>query len=474
MTRVLIIVFDALRPEFVTHELMPNLNAFAAAGVRCASHHSTFPTETRVNQSAVITGCYPHRHGVVANNFPLPGTEEVVRTGDDLAFEAMLNAMDGPLLEAPALGGILAENGRSFATISAGTSGGGRLINMNAEAEGSIRYTLRRPEVSIPSGFEEQVAAKVGPIPEYQRPAVEWNRHAVDAWLDVIDPREPDVSLLWLCEPDESFHWHGIGSPESLEAIRGVDAAFGEILARKTDAIEDGSLQIIAMSDHGQVSLAGAKIGLEDRMRSDGFDFDGSPPDYVVSVHNAGGIWVRDSDPGLIARAVEWLEPKSWIGPLFTREGIAGTLRHADLCVDHARAPDIYLSLSSANAKNQNGVVGLCADNAPYPIGGGCHGGLSRYELRNVLTLGGSAFATGLTSVQPTGNVDILPTVLHLLGVPIPPDIDGRILTEAFPGGTGVAEADRFLVGTGRTRLSFTQTGDTRYFERAWTDVSRR
>ena len=70
--RFLIVVLDALRPEFVTPELMPNLHGFAARGVRFANSRSTFPTETRVNQSAVTTGCYPARHGVVANRFPLP------------------------------------------------------------------------------------------------------------------------------------------------------------------------------------------------------------------------------------------------------------------------------------------------------------------------------------------------------------------------------------------------------------------
>ena len=53
--RFLIVVLDALRPEFVTPELMPNLHAFAQAGVRFANSRSTFPTETRVNQSAVTT-----------------------------------------------------------------------------------------------------------------------------------------------------------------------------------------------------------------------------------------------------------------------------------------------------------------------------------------------------------------------------------------------------------------------------------
>lgn len=473
MTRILIVVFDALRPGFVTQDLMPNLHAFADAGVRCTNHHSTFPTETRVNQSAVITGCYPYRHGIVANNFPLPGTDEIVTTGDDHAFEAMLNAMDAPLLNVPALGRILADSGKSYATISAGTSGGGRLINLDAGQTGSIRYTLRRPEVSVPEGFEQEVAASIGAIPEYQRPAVAWNRHAVDAWLDVIDPRDPDVSLVWLCEPDESFHWHGIGSPESLDAIRGVDSAFGEILTRKQSEIVSGELQVIAMSDHGQISLAGSKIGLRDRLRDAGFDVDGSPPDYLVSVHNAGGIWVREQNFDLISRAVDWLEAQPFIGPVFTREGISGTVRHADLLADHPRAPDIYLALAHAGATNRFGAGGVSADNAPYPIGGGCHGGLSRHELHNVLALGGTAFGSGLASVMPTGNVDILPTVLHLLGLPLPADIDGRVLSETFPGAAIESQPAVTMIGEARTRLAFTQMGDTRYLERAWTEVSR-
>ena len=66
-TRVLVVVFDALRPEFVTPELMPNLAAFANGGVRYPNSHSIFLTETRVNQTGVVTGCLPQRNGIVAN-----------------------------------------------------------------------------------------------------------------------------------------------------------------------------------------------------------------------------------------------------------------------------------------------------------------------------------------------------------------------------------------------------------------------
>ena len=43
-TRFLIVVLDALRPEFVSRELMPNLHRFATDGVRFLNSRSTFPT----------------------------------------------------------------------------------------------------------------------------------------------------------------------------------------------------------------------------------------------------------------------------------------------------------------------------------------------------------------------------------------------------------------------------------------------
>ncbi|MEM7212795.1 MAG: alkaline phosphatase family protein [Pseudomonadota bacterium] len=472
MTRILIIVFDALRPEFVTPELMPNLHRFASSGVRCLNHHSTFPTETRVNQSAVITGCYPHRHGLVANTFQFPGSNRLVKTGDDVAFEEMLTGMTEPLLCVPALGEILARRGKTYASISAGTSGGGRLINLAAAQIGSARFAMRRPEASVPPDLPERISARIGAIPELQYPAVSWNQYATDAWLHVIDPQAPDVSLLWLCEPDESFHWHGIGSRESLASIRGVDAAFGTVLEHKAQAISDGTLQIIALSDHGQISLAGEKISLEDRMREAGFNLDGPHPDASVYVHNAGGIWVRDGDPALTATITEWLLELPFIGPVFTREGLPGTLRHSDICVDHPRAPDIYLALSNDDTPNSMIIAGQSADNAPYPTGGGCHGGLSRYELHNFLALGGTCFGSRTQIETPTGNVDILPTVLRLLEIPLEHEIDGRVLSETLKD-QPLTIATTTDCGTGRTRLRTSQVGDTRYLDRAWTVLSK-
>ena len=125
-TKILIVVFDALRPEFVRPGLMPNLSAFAKGGVRFENSRSTFPTETRVNQTAVLTGCYPRKHGIVGNKFPDADIfpDRVIDTGiNEQIVEAFAKARGG-LIKMPTLGERLALGGRRYAALSAGTPGG--------------------------------------------------------------------------------------------------------------------------------------------------------------------------------------------------------------------------------------------------------------------------------------------------------------------------------------------------------------
>ena len=84
---------------------------------------------------------------------------------------------------------------------------------------------------------------------------------------------------------------------------------------------------------------------------------------------------------------------------------------------------------------NTWGINGTSVHDAPYPVGGGCHGGMSTHELHNVLVMGGSKFGSCTELKSPVGNIDILPTVLHLLDLPGPRGVDGRVLFEALAGG---------------------------------------
>ncbi|MEM1299338.1 MAG: alkaline phosphatase family protein [Pseudomonadota bacterium] len=468
--RVLICIFDALRPEFVTPELMPNLSAFAASGVQYTQSRAVFPTETRVNQSAVTTGCLPRKHGVVGNKMMaadlLP--ERMVDTGVDAALVEALAA--GPVLQVPNMAERLHAEGKSFASLSAGTPGGGRLINHSAERIGSTRLAMNAPDQCWPQDLFDRTVRKLGPLPEAKPPAPAWIDWAVDAYLEVIEPEvAPDAMLLWLCEPDETFHWHGIGGPEARGIISHVDRAFGRILARHRAAIEAGEMQIIAMSDHGQLTLTGGHLDLPARLAEAGFTCSRvglGEADCALALANGGGLWVRD--PAVTVRIVEWLGTQDWCGPVFTRDGLGRSLPYALLGLDHPRAPDIALVCKADDGLNEHGLAGLSAHDAPYPVGGGCHGGLSPWELHNVLCLGGGAFRSGQRIDAPAGNIDILPTVMRLVGLPVPDDIDGRVLYEAFAEGGGAPDWSAFSETSSLAAVSGRRTAAGIYLDKAW------
>ena len=149
--RVLIISFDALRPDMVTPELMPNLCRFASEGTRFPEARSSFPTETRVNQTSLVTGCYPERHGIVGNRFQdaVASPGKLFNTGDETQLAEGDRRLGGKLVDVPVLGELLDAQGLSYAVISAGTPGGTRMLNHKAESLGGEMHAFNRPSFLV-------------------------------------------------------------------------------------------------------------------------------------------------------------------------------------------------------------------------------------------------------------------------------------------------------------------------------------
>ena len=480
--RILIVAFDALRPDMVTPDLMPNLSAFAAAGVRFAHSRAVFPSETRVNQSALVTGCYPQRHGIVANKFldPVAAPGQLFDSGDETALAAGDRRLGGRLVGAPVLGEILAGQGMKLAVIGSGTPGGTRILHNKAETCGGFRLSLHRPDATVPAEGLAAVTGRLGPIPPHEIPSLSWLTYATDTYLRYVEPvLAPEVTILWFCEPDNSYHYRGIGSPENLTALRHADAEFGRVLAHREASCAAEGLQILTVSDHGQLTISGQAIGLAASLAEAGF-IAGEPGDESAELFlapgGAPGIYLRDPDPNRIDSLVAWLQEQPWCGPLFTREG-RGCLTLAQAGLDHPRAPDVALVLGSDDAPNAHGRPGSCRHDSSYPAGGGTHGGLNPIELTTWLAAGGDGLLTGHVSHLPTGIVDVLPTVLHLLGVEPPTGVQGRVLREALVAHAGEPQTNieekihSAESATGiRAHLSVSKVGQTRYLNRAWTE----
>src|SRR5207248_10366587 len=118
---------------------------------------------------------------------------------------------------------------------------------------------------------------------------------------------------------------------------------------------------------------------------------------------------------------------------IFTRKELPGTCALSRVHLDANSAPDVVVSLRWTAEKNTNGVPGIInGDLSAYGPGQGLHVSLSPFDMHNMMSAQGPDFRAGVTDVLPTGNVDIAPTVLRILGLRPPKAMDGRVMTEAL------------------------------------------
>lgn len=432
--RIVIVVFDGLRPDMVTPETMPTLRAFADSGTWYAESRCAFPSETRVNQASLVTGCWPGSHGIVGNRFhdPATPTEELVNSGDDDHLLRFLDQAGGRLIDRPSLGERMAAEEARYAVVGSGTPGGTRMLYHTAEQHGGLRLSLYRPDRSTPDALVGRIVERCGPIPAVETPANARTGYVMDAFLDVVAPElQPEVALLWFFEPDLVYHLRGVGSPESLSALRQADRQFARLLDWRDSRPAEERVQIVTLSDHGHVSVAGAPVDLIGDLQAAGFaaarDFRDSAADLVAHLSRAGAIYLRRDDPGLARALIAWLREQDWCGRLIGRlEGCDEAPEAHRLA--HRRCPDLVLLTAQGDDRNEAGWPGTARSAAGGPAPGcGNHGGLHPMEMRNWLAAQGDGFVPGRRD-EPVRIIDVLPSLMALRGRPADDLIEGTCL----------------------------------------------
>jgi len=434
MPRFILIALDGLRPDMVSPEATPNLSALAAVGTRFVNARSVFPSETRVATPSLITGCRPGGHGMVANTLfdAAVAPDRLLRTKLVEDVLAMAQGAESPL-ERPSLGERLAEAGRSFALISAGTAGAARLLHPAADRLGSFRWNVEDMEGATAS----LIRAEIGATPPHAAPNLDRIAHAGRVLLEHVLPKlRPDVALLWLSEPDIAFHYAGLLSPQAQAGLTASDAVVGQVMAWRDAQPDAAEIGIIVLSDHGHVTGRG-KLSLAAELRRAGFRAGtgmASDVDVVVAPAAAPGLWFRDA--ALAPQVAEFLATQPWAGPLLARDPAilpAGqAMALSVLGSGHRRSADLVATFAGSAEADEWGLPGHAPFDAPdVPEGGGMHGGLHRAELATVLVMQGGPFRRGAVAQAPADLTDIAPTVLHLLGLRTE-GCEGRPLTAAW------------------------------------------
>ena len=439
MTSVVIVVFDGLQPAQVIPELMPNLARLAAEGVTCNNHHAVFPTVTRANVASIVTGHQPGAHGLTGNMLVIPEFDSHRAIG---ALEPVLSevAANTPVLLQPTLGDILHRHGQEFIAVGTGTSGNAYLQNPNAETRGGATI---HPDFCLPRPLHGDITARFGQWPDRRGPSAAKLARAVDIFTEYVLPeRRPAVSLLWFSEPDSSQHAHGVGSEEAVAAIREADRQFGRLLEWLDKRGLSSDTNVIVVSDHGYSTISEV-IDIEAALREAGFPPGGEPGGVAVAPNGGSALFYATSDTAATAgRLAEWLTAQPWCGALVASDAagdIPGTLPARLIGLEGPRVPSLSMSFRWDSMANRAGYAGHAYSTNLAP-GQGQHGSMSRHETRNVMFTRGPTFKQSVTIDTPTGNVDLAPTILHLLGLTGGETMHGRVLQETMRGGPETVE----------------------------------
>jgi len=428
----LLVIFDGLRPDYVTPEVMPNLYAFGQRGIVFSRHHSVFPTVTRVNTSSISTGSYPERHGLLGNTvfFPQVDPTRFLDTSDRSQMIRVNTATNGNLLTAVTLGEALQAAGKKLLVVSAGSTGSSFLLNHKVSG-GAILHM----EYALPESLNQVVADTLGPLPK-NAPSDALNRRAVDLLFKVGLPRiDPTVTVLWFTDPDTTAHEKGIGDPETVECLKNVDAQFKRVIDGLTALGQLNAYDIWVTSDHGFTTHTGA-TPLQDLLKPFSRQMpDGSPR---IVTGGDGAIYVRDRDKADISRIVEALQKAPRVGPIFTASAkagaldgwVPGTLSFEVIRWTNDRSGDIMFSPNWTEDTNARGFRGTVSAGG---VAG--HGSASPFDVHNTLMAVGPDLKRTAQIATPTANVDLAPTFLTMLGLAVPASMEGRALTEAFANG---------------------------------------
>jgi arylsulfatase A-like enzyme len=474
---VVVVVWDGMRPDFVTEQNTPTLWKLAREGITFRNHHAVYPSATMVNGTAMVTGVYPGRSGIIANHVYRPDIDPhhavdvelspTVKKGDELS--------GGKYIAVPTIAELLQRAGARSVIAAAKTVG--LLLNRNPNDSGANNSATLFAGKALPSAALALVTEKLGPFPAARLQHDSWTTKAVIdvLWKDDV----PALSILWLGEPDLTEHETAPGAPAALAAIKSADENLAAVLSALDEKEVRETTDVFVVSDHG-FSTIRRSIDLQKILNGAGFaattEFNGEPkPGDIMLAGNGGSVlfYVIGHDAAVTRRLVEFLQQSDFAGVIFTKQPMEGTFALEQANIQNDRAPDVVMAFRWDALKNQFDAPGMIDADWQRAAGKGTHATLSRFDMHNTLIAAGPDFKRGETNDLASGNVDLAPTILQILGIKPSQKLDGRILSEAMtvampsrgPETKTIEAKKHFRSGTWRQSLQISRVGSTIYLD---------
>ncbi|MGH7933917.1 MAG: alkaline phosphatase family protein [Candidatus Binataceae bacterium] len=302
----------------------------------------------------------------------------------------------------------------------------------------------------------------------------------------------PAFIVFWQHNPDLVQHIAGLGTQPALDALKDCDRNLALIRAAIAAYGIAGRTDLMVVSDHGFATIR-APVHLASLLVAAGLKQSPESDDIVVAPNGGSDLIylarTRFKNPherrAILERIVDFAAAQPWCGPIFSRNSapaasgaagdyigwIPGTFsQKAFGLYDPARSPDLVLSFRAFPNESNHGLTGpgnpglaitsagvnKLAPNNSMPLvramegviysdtgngghfttGMGMHGAAGARELHNFCAAAGPDFRRHFRDLDPTGNVDVAPTIGAILHESPAAGASGRVMDEALADGS--------------------------------------
>jgi hypothetical protein len=432
----------------------------------------------------MVTGLYPGKSGIIANFVYRPDIDSHHAVGIELppVVEKCDQLSNGKHISAPTIAELVQHAGTRSIIASSKTVGllldrqfGMRRDRKNRNAVAMKDSVTLWAGLCVPNMLLAPITERLGPFPLANLKKDSWTSEALIEFLWKDDV--PAFSMLWLGQPDLTQHETAPGAPAAIAAISSADKSLAAVLLALDAHKVRETTDVFVVSDHG-FSTIKRSIDLHKILNDAGFsaatEFKGEPkPGNIMLVGNGGSVlfYVIGHDAAVTRRLVEFLQQSDFAAVIFTKKPMEGTFSLDQAKLENDRAPDVVMAFRWDDSKNQFGIPGMIDADWQRAAGEGTHATLSRFDMHNTLIAAGPDIKRGETDDLPTGNLDLAPTILHILGIKPAQEMDGRILSEAMTiaapsqkAETKTVEATKhFRSGSWRQSLQISRIGSTVY-----------
>jgi predicted AlkP superfamily pyrophosphatase or phosphodiesterase len=390
---VVLVMFDGFAPAMADATQTPNLDRIKKEGVWSRHLIPVYPSLSLPNHTSYVTGCWPARHGIVQNSFIDP------------------------------------ERGLLPATADA---------DWVTECESVWQAAERQGVPSVAFNFWNRVSKTKGKLATYANAFNSWEELPSDdailaealGLLKRTDAKRPRLIALYFRGPDHEAHVNGVTSPQALAEVRKADRIVGKIMGVLKALGNGREGTLIVGTDHGMTKVDQVinlpRIMTRHSIRARDAGDGGSAYLYLdegESVARVEKALAQYSNVFTVHRTGQY--PAGYAG-LGTGE------RLGDLML--ATKPPYYIAATDSFPWYAwwLGISWLWSDVFVPDFGGlaASHGyDTSLPEMHGIFYAWGAGVAKG-KEIAWVENVDVHPTVMHLLGLQPGVPVDGKVATD--------------------------------------------